>query len=652
MVLYPHDLFGYEIVERNIGMGGFATVHLARCANGPVALKVPSMTDTKATMDDSVLDDFENETRIWKDLSDKDIKGIVKLFAYGSTPYPWMALEYMDRGTLNEVIGDLSAEESIDIASSLLETLYYAHHNGVIHRDIKPSNILVNSKGEYKLTDWGLGKALLTASVSTIGFKGTLQYSAPEQYNVKKFGVVDWRTDIFQMGAVIYHMLTGRPPVPNDLTEAMFLVVNGDIEPPHQVNPKISKRTSDVVMKALEVRKQHRWLDATSFRAALLGKEDATIKGLRVPDTGAGGFKGPESVYLNECPVCGNSIDENNKKLVCRDCQGAFCQTCSEWIDHIDEYRGRQIPRRTPLCTECSKRYYAGKKEEVDRQIAELERARTMKPVDTGEEYYHLVKPQNAVKQQRMWAEYMNVPIEWKNRSGIQFVLIPGGDFMMGSADRNNSRPVHRVRISSPFYLGKFPVTQEEWEKVMGKNPCRFRKEEKTGLFKKELVKVPDNPVETVSWMDVQEFIRNLNKLEGSLKYRLPTEAEWEYACRAGSEGRYCFGSRKSLLGGFAWFDTNAGGRVHEVGKLSPNEWDLHDVHGNIWEWCSDWYREDYYENSPEMDPKGPSEGTLKAARGGCYSYDGDFCGCGTRGFVAPEKRYDYLGFRLALSIY
>ena len=163
------------------------------------------------------------------------------------------------------------------------------------------------------------------------------------------------------------------------------------------------------------------------------------------------------------------------------------------------------------------------------------------------------------------------------------------------------------MRITKPFYLGKYLVTQEQWEAVMGNNPSRF--------------KGPKNPVETVSWDDCQQFLDKLNAKVGVRggKFQLPTEAQWEYACRAGSTTTYCFGDDESGLGEYAWYATNSGGRTHPVGEKKPNAWGLYDMHGNVWEWCQDWYDGSYYANSPTDDPTGPTTGSSRVFRGGSW---------------------------------
>ncbi len=164
----------------------------------------------------------------------------------------------------------------------------------------------------------------------------------------------------------------------------------------------------------------------------------------------------------------------------------------------------------------------------------------------------------------------------------LEIVWIEPGSFMMGSsaaeADRQNHETQHRVTLTKGYWLGKYEVTQAQWAAVMGSNPSDF--------------KGADLPVETVSWEDCKGFVQKLNQklaTEGG-GFRLPTEAEWEYACRAGSEGRFCFGAGDSGLGDYAWYDGSAGGTTHAVGTRRANAWGLHDMHGNVWEWCEDWY--------------------------------------------------------------
>jgi formylglycine-generating enzyme required for sulfatase activity len=215
---------------------------------------------------------------------------------------------------------------------------------------------------------------------------------------------------------------------------------------------------------------------------------------------------------------------------------------------------------------------------------------------------------------------------------GMKFVLIPSGEFHMGSTDGDeDERPVHRVRISQAFYLGQTPVTQAQWVAVMGTNPSRF-----TGDSQR--------PVEQVSWEEVQEYVRRLNAQEGG-GYRLPTEAEWEYAAQAGSTTAYGFGDDPAQLQAYAWYEANAGGTTQPVGQKQPNAWGLYDMHGNVWEWVQDRYGP--YSAAVVTDPQGPASGSYRVARGGSWNDDAGDCRSADRYHAPPGYRIVCLGFRL-----
>ena len=221
---------------------------------------------------------------------------------------------------------------------------------------------------------------------------------------------------------------------------------------------------------------------------------------------------------------------------------------------------------------------------------------------------------------------------------GMKLLLIPAGEFQMGSPESDtkaysSEKPQHPVRITQPFYLGVTEVTQEQYERVMGTNPSNFKGSEL--------------PVETVSWEDAVEFCRKLSAKVGR-PYRLPTEAEWEYACRAGSRTKWSFGDAESSLGEYAWYSSNSGSTTHPVGEKKPNAWGLCDMHGNVWEWCSDWYGE--YASAAVSDPSGATAGSNRVLRGGGWNYGPGYCRSAYRRSVAPGSRYDSLGFRVASS--
>lgn len=223
------------------------------------------------------------------------------------------------------------------------------------------------------------------------------------------------------------------------------------------------------------------------------------------------------------------------------------------------------------------------------------------------------------------------------NSLGMEFVAIPAAELRMGTDEIPTLRPSHKVTINQPFYMGKYEVTQEQWTAVMGNNPSRF-----TGN--------PRLPVETVSWNEVREFLRQLNAREGTARYRLPTEAEWEHAARSCVGTAYPFGDEASQLERYAWTETNAGGRTHVVGQLRPNEWGLYDMLGNVWEWCQDWYGE--YPVTAVTNPQGATEGIFRVYRG-CGWLRGEsslYCHPATRHGARPNFAHPALGFRVVMT--
>ena len=233
---------------------------------------------------------------------------------------------------------------------------------------------------------------------------------------------------------------------------------------------------------------------------------------------------------------------------------------------------------------------------------------------------------------------------------GSEMVQIAGGKFTMGDKEEVDG-PLHEVSISA-FEMDRNLVTQELYQKVMGTNPSRW--------------KGAKNPVEQLRWSDAAKFCNKRSELEGlqpcydlkTLKcnfdangYRLPTEAEWEYACRAGTATEYFFGDSPTRLAEYAWFDKNSGGHPRPVGQKQPNPQGLYDMIGNVWEWCNDWYKVDYYQESAKEDPRGPETGQNKVLRGGAWRFSADNCRSGYRYNESPGYSdvcfgYDIYGFR------
>ena len=231
-----------------------------------------------------------------------------------------------------------------------------------------------------------------------------------------------------------------------------------------------------------------------------------------------------------------------------------------------------------------------------------------------------------------------------------EMLKISGGRLMMGDKDEVDAAP-HEVVVSA-FFIDKQLVTQAQYQKAMGENPSRWKGEK--------------NPVEQVRWSDAVKYCNKRSELEGlqpcyDLKtwqcdfgasgYRLPTEAEWEFACRGGTTTAYFFGDTPVKLGDYAWYDKNSGGHPRQTGQKQPNPFGLYDICGNVWQWCNDFYKVDYYQESPKEDPRGPKAGEAKVVRGGAWRFSAESCRSGYRysenpGYSDVCFGYDIYGFR------
>ncbi|MEW6078708.1 MAG: SUMF1/EgtB/PvdO family nonheme iron enzyme [Thermodesulfobacteriota bacterium] len=324
----------------------------------------------------------------------------------------------------------------------------------------------------------------------------------------------------------------------------------------------------------------------------------------------------------NACPACGQKIA---KKHICQGC-------------------GKELDLSFQFCPFCGKAASAqgaanGKSLLPDflEPIADATYAR-LGGLNAGSEA--------AQKRQKEWVE-KGYPLEIRlKETGIVLRLVPPGEFLMGSSDdpeaQADEKPQHKVTIASPLYVAKFPVTQQQWQVVMGQNPSAFQEGD-----------TDNNPVESVSWDDCQAYLSRLNNLYdllglGSSKVRLPTEAEWEYACRAGAVA-----SRYGKLDDIGWFEDNSGETTHPVGEKKANAWGLHDMIGNVWEWCEDPWHEDY-KGAPQDGSVWTAwayVGAARVLRGGSWNSSGRNCRSAYRGRSRPGNRDVSSGFRVVLDL-
>jgi len=259
------------------------------------------------------------------------------------------------------------------------------------------------------------------------------------------------------------------------------------------------------------------------------------------------------------------------------------------------------------------------------------EQRKTLRPTPPGPSKQEMLTPDPTP------VEDMELP-ESADSIGMEFKLIPAGTFTMGDASGDDDETPHEVTLTKPFKMGVHEVTQAQYEQVMGVNPSEY--------------KGANNPVEMVSWEDAVEFCRRLSELPAEKAagnvYRLPTEAEWEYACRAGTTTKFSFGDDESDFGEYGWYRENSGRTTHPVGSKLPNAWGLYDMHGNVWEWCQDWYGD--YPSGSVTDPSGATSSSGRVNRGGGWFNTADNCRSADRYRNSPSYRNYNLGFRVVRS--
>jgi formylglycine-generating enzyme required for sulfatase activity len=343
------------------------------------------------------------------------------------------------------------------------------------------------------------------------------------------------------------------------------------------------------------------------------------------------------------------------------------------WWDGAAERRGEE----KAAMLRCAGHWYEqaiGKldginKTKAEKRLAQIAELAQESPSRPGRDPLPAIAPFDAKRArgcQIQWSRYLKVPLEFTNSIGMKFVLIPPGEFDMGSAQQEVERlisqakqrnlsqyyterlpfeaPRHRVRLTQAFYLGRYEVTQAQYQQVMGSNPSTFKE---SGA---------DAPVEMVSWNDAVTFCQRLSampaeKIAGGV-YRLPSEAEWEYAARAGTTTAWCFGDEEAAFSEYAWWASNSPGKTRPVGERRPNGVLLFDMHGSVFEWCADWFFAEYYAKCPTSAPVGPDSGASRVVRGGSWhTIYPEACRCAWRNYNDPGDRVSDYGFRVARGL-
>ena len=592
MELQAGEIFAnrYRLIKK-VGRGSFGEVWRVRDEqlDLELALKV------YIALDERGIEEFKGEYKTTYSLNHPNLLHATYFDVYEKRPY--LVMPYCPSSAV-DLIENLDETTAWRFVRDVSGGLAYLHEKDIVHRDIKPDNVLIGEDGTFLITDFGVSLKMRstlrrnsTRQMQQGEMAGTIGYMGPELFGKKPEAVK--ATDIWALGATLYELLSGELP---------FMGQGGVMQLHGAETPEIPEGYGNDLQRVLEAcMARDSWERPTAEQ--MHSYAEAKLRG-----------ENPAMPWKN---------------------QGKGDQTGNPASkEGGDKGMGKQtVPR-------------SGKGQTVPMAEGQGKSGGTVPEAKEGKG-----------RKKTMWiaialalllvAGVVGVSVQQNRQREIirvgdvefEMVYVEGGTFRMGATEEqgddawDNEKPVHRVTLSS-YLIGKHEVTQGLWREVMGENPSY----NKSG---------DSYPVEQVSWKDCQEFIRKLNARTG-LKFRLPTEAEWEYAARGGNKSKGYKYSGSNSLGNVAWYGDNSGDDTHPVGRKSPNELGLYDMSGNVYEWCQDW--DGSYGSSSQTNPTGPSSCAYRVLRGGgCYDFFAGFCRVSHRCFIDPGYRGRSSGLRLVL---
>lgn len=633
-MLHKGDKIYNYTLEKYLGRGSYGEVWLAKKSielsdDGIlVALKFVAYQPQKNRTEDDFIKQVKREVGTWiKASGHKNIISVQDGFAFRDDTFVIVS-DFAEGGSLGDWLQanggkSPSLEKTVEIMSEILDGLTHLHSQNpekIIHRDLKPDNVLFKS-GVPCITDFGVSRMSQTITQSMAQMAatsaGTPLYMSPESFNNQP---ASRSMDIWSAGVILYQMLSGSFPYYADNPISLAIeVISGN--PPKPLSSDVPNQFRVVVAKALEKDVSRRFQTAEELKASL--KE--VLKSLKSEQTQLDG-KGTIIDEDFQIPVTDDlgKVDANDN-----------LDNKRKYLNLIWILIGTLVVFPIIIVT-----LFVIFKPTKTIETSNLNSNNELLNQNSNKTNNQNNKTDNRPLNENISANIFKINPNggmqtFKNSIGMEFVKIPSGSFMMGSPEnekgRNSDETQHQVTISKSFYMGIYEVTQGQWKTLIARNPSKFST-------------CGDNcPVEFVNWQDIQEFIKKLNA-KGEGTYRLPTEAEWEYACRAGKIDEY----EGSNLSEIAWYDENSDNRTHPVGQKKPNPWGLYDMHGNVYEFLQDWYGN--YPNGSVVDPKGQNTGIYTVIRGGSWGGSAENLRAASRSSGSPVFHLGDLGFRLVME--
>jgi serine/threonine-protein kinase len=599
---------GHRVLSR-LGRGGMGVVYRAeqKELTREVALKV--MDEALGRDEPGTAQRFLREAKTMARVKDDHVVTVFDAGIHANQAF--IVMELVEGGDAERMRrqqgGRLPPKRALEIVRDAALGVQAIHEVGLVHRDIKPANIFLTTRGKAKLADLGLSRDIVSAGGSTTitgTVRGTPAFMSPEQ---ARDAPIDVRTDIYALGATLYTLVTGRAPyVGNNGVAVAMQAISGPFPDPLAVVPNLPAPVVALIARCTRMDPAARYQTPKELVAAVEQAlaDPALTRPLPVAETATDATLALEPVAepWPESPPPARPL----APLVALVAALAVVAIALTWWALAPAPTPVPPPAAAPAV-------FTGKPTVVD---GGMTADGTVPAWSSG----------HGGANTGYWSKLTI------GKDSSIFWRIPAGVFTMGSPPDEDGRgpdeSAHRVTITHSFWLGATPVTQDLWREVMANNPSKVTFD-------------PNLPVEQVRWDDAQHFLAALGKRCPGLHPRLPTEAEWEYAARAETTGPW-----PTDLPRIAWFAATANGDQHPVGQLQANPWGLCDMHGNVRQWCSDWYGA--YAGDA-TDPPGPVSGTERVLRGGCASDAAADCRSAARHHAPPDQVGAYIGLRIVI---